>query len=108
MGTLAWRVTCDAGDPGTVLGRPSPERRTRQDRPVPQPPAYAIVHCEGRRCCVEVTALDDLADETVAEAEAVAFLERLAASFRAAGAIGRLVLLNRQTGEAVATRRVWP
>ena len=74
---------------------------------MPQPPAYAIVHCEGRRC-VEVAALDDLADETLAEAEAVAFLERLAARFRAAGAIGRLVLLDRQTGETVATRRVWP
>ena len=106
MSALGWRVSCDAGDPGGAPDGPAPSS-ARQDRPVPQPPAYAIVHCEGRRC-VEVAALDDLADETLAEAEAVAFLERLAARFRAAGAIGRLVLLDRRTGEAVATRRVWP
>ena len=72
-----------------------------------QPPAYAILHCEGRRC-VEVADLADLADEAPAEAEAVAFLERLAARFRAAGAIGRVVLVDRRTGDIVATRRVWP
>ena len=73
----------------------------------PPPPAYAIVHCEGRRC-VEVADLADLADRPPAEVEAVAFLERLAARYRAGGAIGRLVLRDRRTGAVVAERRLWP
>ena len=52
--------------------------------------------------------LAELADAPLAEAEAVAFLARLAARFRAGRALGRLVLLDRAAGVVVATRRVWP
>jgi hypothetical protein len=74
---------------------------------VSRPPAYAIVHCEGRRC-VEVADFADLVDDPPTEAAAVAFLEDLAGRFRAAGALGRVVLVDRSRGDAVATRRVWP
>ena len=77
------------------------------DLPAPDPSAYVVAHCEGRRC-VEVLDFADLTEEAPTEAEAVAALERLALLFRDGGAVGRLVLRERRTGAVVAERRVWP
>ena len=74
---------------------------------MPEPPACVVARCEGRRC-VEVVDLAELAGSPVPEAEARALLARLAARFRAEGALGRLALLDRRAGAVVAARRVWP
>ena len=66
-------------------------------------PAYVVAVCEGGTCL----RLKDL-DEAEPREEAVALLARLAARLRAMGAVGRVVLLDRRTGEEVAERRVWP
>ncbi len=67
------------------------------------PPAYVVALCEGGNCL----RVKDLAEAEPRE-EAVALLARLAARLRAMGAVGRVVLLDGRTGEAVAERRVWP
>ena len=77
------------------------------DSPAPDPPAYVVAHCEGRRCA-EVLDFADQTEVAPTEAGAVAALEHLAAQFRAGGAVGRLVLRERRTGAVVAERRVWP
>ena len=77
------------------------------DLPAPDPPAYVVAHCEGRRCA-EVLDFADQAETAPTEAEAVAALERLARRFRDGGAVGALVLPARRTGAVVAERRIWP
>jgi hypothetical protein len=68
-----------------------------------EPPAYVVALCEGGTCLP----VKDLAEAEPRE-ELVALLARLAERLRAVGAIGRVVVLDRRTGEVVAARRVWP
>ena len=78
-------------------------RRDTAKGGVPPPAPYRLVLCEGERC----VPLGALAERSLPAAEAA--LARYAARYRAAGAIGRLVLLDRSAaGTVVAARRVWP
>ena len=67
------------------------------------PPKYLFLVCEGR-ACVPVMAVTA---EAVTEREAVWLFGLLAAHLRRIGAIGRLVLLDRE-GRRLVARRIWP
>ena len=67
-------------------------------------PRYRVALCEGCRC-VPAADLDGRCPPSLG-AEAV--LACRAAQYRAAGAVGRLVLVEAGSGAAVASRRVWP
>ena len=67
------------------------------------PPTYPIALCEGVRCMP----LLNLDDASATEAEAVAFLAKIADRLRDRGAVGRVLLLDGRAGAVVAARRVW-
>jgi hypothetical protein len=66
---------------------------------------YVLVVCEGARC---VPALVPEAAERPGLEPALVVLVELAARLRELGVIGRPVLLDERSGEAVAARRLWP
>ena len=67
------------------------------------PPKFLFLACEGRRC-VPVMAVGA---EAVTERQAVWLFGLLAAHLRRIGAIGQLVLLDRE-GRRLVSRRIWP
>jgi hypothetical protein len=74
-------------------------------------PTYLVLACEDDRCRTMTTFADPHhrdAAPAAARARLAATLAELATRLRDRGAVGRLVLLNRDTGEIVARRRVWP
>jgi hypothetical protein len=64
---------------------------------------FLFLVCGGRRC-VPVMAVTD---ETITEPQAVWLFGLLAAHLRRIGAMGRLVLLDRD-GRRIVSRRIWP
>ncbi len=67
-------------------------------------PASLVLVCEGRRC----VRVRDFAGEAWTKTEVVARLALLVARLRKVGGLGRAVVIDRQSGRVVATRRIWP
>ena len=70
----------------------------------PSAPRYRLVLCEGDHCVLA----PDLGGGCPAVGDAEGVIECRAAQYRAAGAVGRLVLVEAKSGTTVASRRVWP
>jgi hypothetical protein len=73
--------------------------------------SYLVTLCEGERCLPLVAIVDrdeHARDEPTGQARLEATLLALARVLRDNGAVGRLFLMNQQTGDLIATRRVWP
>lgn len=71
---------------------------------MPEPPTYLVSLCEGDQCVPLFT----IAETPVTVADLLPFLAELADRLRAKGAMGRVVVTDRQTGAIVAARQVWP
>ncbi len=74
-------------------------------------PPYLIVVCEGERCRPMVAIADQDeqdVDPDSANKQLEHALATMASLLRTKGALGRLVLVNVDTGELIATRQIWP
>jgi hypothetical protein len=71
---------------------------------MPEPPSYLVSLCEGDLC----RPLFTIDDASVTVADLLPFLAELAVRLRSKGAMGRVVVTDRESGAVIATRQVWP
>jgi hypothetical protein len=72
---------------------------------------FLVAMCEGEHCLPMFAIADQRGDDgggATVQARLATTLTAVAALLCAKGAVGRLVLLDPETGELIATRQVWP
>jgi hypothetical protein len=74
-------------------------------------PPYLIAVCEGDQCKPIVAIADpdgQDGDLAAAQISLLAILTVVASTLRTRGVLGCLILLNGESGELIAKRRIWP